>query len=258
MYEYQRKMNPKRERAILEDKISFHNNYKAFIRRNATTLSEIKRDPQAAAKLLNNPSGKIVLKLSTGQVGNEVKIIDSTRLASSILIKKMQKHGFDLAEDFIIQHPRMDSLSPSGVNSIRIISQLDNNNQVDFLGARIRITVDSAVDNLAAGNLAAPINIETGVVSGPGIYSDITKDDEFRHPVTNTEIPGFKIPFWEEVIKLSREAALAFPENRSVGWDIAITSDGPELIEGNHNWCKLLWQLPVKQGLKPLLEKYIN
>jgi hypothetical protein len=52
-----------------------------------------------------------------------------------------------------------------------------------------------------------------------------------------------------------RKAAVLFPENRSIGWDIAITKDGPELIEGNHNWCKLLWQLPVKQGLKKDLEK---
>ena len=52
------------------------------------------------------------------------------------------------------------------------------------------------------------------------------------------------------------KAASEMPENSSVGWDIAITENGPELIEGNHNWCKLLWQLPVKKGLKHVLDKY--
>ena len=35
-------------------------------------------------------------------------------------------------------------------------------------------------------------------------------------------------------------------------------NEGPELIEGNHDWCKLLWQLPVNKGLKHVLEKYKN
>ena len=147
-------------------------------------------------------------------------------------------------------------LSPSGLNTVRIFTQLTSEG-VDFLGARLRISVNSPVDNMAAGNLAAPVDLETGTVSGPGVYSDITKSDCNIHPITKKQITGFKIPFWNAVIETSVGAALLCPENRSVGWDIAITESGPELIEGNHNWCKLLWQLPVKQGLKMELGKYL-
>ena len=54
-----------------------------------------------------------------------------------------------------------------------------------------------------------------------------------------------------------KEAALLNKENRSSGWDVAITNKKPELMEGDHNWCKLLWQLPVKIGLRNKLEAYI-
>ena len=54
-----------------------------------------------------------------------------------------------------------------------------------------------------------------------------------------------------------KKVALLHPQNRSIGWDVAITNDGPELLEGNHNWRKLLWQLPVKKGLKQKLKKYL-
>ena len=43
-----------------------------------------------------------------------------------------------------------------------------------------------------------------------------------------------------------------------LGWDVSITNDGPELLERNHDWCKLLWQLPVKKGLKQELIPYLK
>ena len=59
-----------------------------------------------------------------------------------------------------------------------------------------------------------------------------------------------------EIIEITKKIALHRPENRGVGWDVALTENGPDIIEGNHNWCKILWQIPVDQGLKSVLEKY--
>ena len=58
------------------------------------------------------------------------------------------------------------------------------------------------MDNLAAGNIAAPIDDETGIISGSGVYSDITKAPESIHPVTGEKITGFQIPFLKETIEL--------------------------------------------------------
>jgi hypothetical protein len=57
---------------------------------------------------------------------------------------------------------------------------------------------------------------------------------------------------------LAKEAALFDKSNRSIGWDIVVTETGPGLIEGNHDWCKLVWQLPVLKGLKPVLERHLE
>jgi hypothetical protein len=255
LYEYQLKMNPRNAREILEDKIRFLHHFSPFINRYYSDIHSLKLDQDFMHKLFINPSGRLVLKGSHGQVGAEVEVISCNEFKPSSLIDYMEKKGYDLVEEYVVQHSSIMELSASGLNTVRIFTQIFEG-EVHFLGARFRISVNSPVDNMGAGNLAAPVDMETGVVSGPGVYSDITKSDDEYHPVTGQRITGFALPFWEEVIDLSRRAALHTPENRSVGWDIAITENGPELIEGNHNWCKLLWQLPVKEGMKSELERY--
>ncbi len=256
MYEYQLKMNPKGARDILSDKIKFHKHYQTFIKRKHLDLQNININPDILNQFLSAKSGKIVLKGSKGQIGAEVKIINCAEHTAESLLQFMHINKLDLIEDYIVQHPDLMELSPSGLNTVRIFTQL-NKEKVDVLGVRLRISVNSQVDNMAAGNLAAPVDPESGIVNGPGVYSDITKSDQTVHPVSRMPIKGFKIPFWKETLQMAVDAALFDTSNRSIGWDIAITPEGPELIEGNHNWCKLLWQLPVKKGLKHELIKYL-
>ncbi len=256
MYEYQLRMNPFGAREVLIDKRLFIKHFSSYIKRKSASIEDVKTNPELAEIILGNTSGRIVLKFSRGQAGAEVEMISSEGLSCQKLIEKMESKGFDLVEEYAIQHPALMELSPSGLNTVRIITQL-NQGKVVFLGARLRISVNSVVDNMAAGNIAAPVDLVTGKVIGPGVYSDITKNDETVHPVTGVKIIGFQIPFWKEVCQMAENAALFDTRNRSVGWDIAITLNGPELIEGNHNWCKLLWQLPVKKGLKHELEDFI-
>lgn len=256
MYEFQQVMNPVGAREVLADKIKFLNKYADLISRDFCSLSDLKKDAGLTVKLLSDSSGLVVLKNSRGQVGAEVEVARCDLFSPESLIRHMEKNGYDLAEQYVIQHPALMSLSASGLNTVRVFTQIADNGVV-LLGARLRISVNSPVDNMAAGNLAAPVDISTGVVNGPGVYSDITRKEEHYHPVTGLPIVGFAIPFWPSILKLIDVAALRMPENRSVGWDIAITENGPELIEGNHNWCKLLWQLPVGKGLKSEIDKYL-
>ena len=255
MYEYQLRMNPMKDRDILDDKRLFHKMYGEFFVHAVAETGELK-NRESAEELLALPSGKLVFKAADGKCGAQVEIRKSSEFTPETIVPFMEANGYGLAEEFILQHPEINRLSPSAVNTVRIFTQLNSDNEVEILGCRLRISVNSPVDNMAAGNLAAPVDELTGVVTGPGVYSDITKDDCSVHPVTGVEIPGFQIPFWDETMEMVKRAALKHPQNRSIGWDVVITGQGPGLIEGNHDWCKLLWQLPVKKGLKPMLEQF--
>jgi hypothetical protein len=256
-YEYDLIMNPKEKRHLLENKIDFYEAYKPFVMHATCTIKDIQNKSPKIQKVLQNPTGKIVIKDSLGQCGWNVEILNSKDFPEESLVKYMKSRGYNLAEEFIIQHPSLAQLSDTGVNTVRILTQLNKNNEVDILGARLRVSVNNYVDNLASGNLAASVDILTGIVDGPGIFSDITKSNVTVHPVSGSCITGFQIPLWNDCVKLVKKAALYRPENRSIGWDVVITEKGPELLEGNHNWCKILWQLPVNKGMKDILDHYL-
>ncbi|WP_138429462.1 sugar-transfer associated ATP-grasp domain-containing protein [Fodinibius saliphilus] len=256
MYEYQLKMNPRNRRHILEDKTLFYKNYGDFLIHTVADREDLKNSPAVAETILTNKSGRLVFKPKEGKCGLDIEIRRCEEFNREGLIKYMEINDYALVEEFLVQHPELKRLSPSGVNTVRIFTQLNDRDEVIILGCRLRISVNSPVDNMAAGNLAAPIDEDTGRLSGPGVYSDITKDERMYHPVTSVKIPGFQVPFWEETMQMVKHAALHHKENRSIGWDVVITKEGPGLIEGNHDWCKLLWQLPAKEGLKSALKQY--
>lgn len=256
-YEFDLKTNPLTTRAVLEDKIKFYETYTSFIKHSYCTIDDLTHDKENAQDVLNNKSGKIVIKDSLGQCGWNVEVVNSLDYTSSgDLVEYMKKKGFNLAEEFIQQHEEINRLSSSGLNTVRMITMINNEGGVDILGARMRISVNSPVDNLASGNIACPIDLDTGKIIGQGVYSDITKDPVKVHPITGVNLIGFKIPMWDEIMEATRNIALHKPENRGVGWDVAVTEKGPDFIEGNHNWCKILWQIPVNEGLRHILEKY--
>ena len=46
---------------------------------------------------------------------------------------------------------------------------------------------------------------------------------------------GYQLPNWQIAIDTVKIAAEKLSQCRFIGWDVAFTADGVELIEGNHN-----------------------
>lgn len=256
MYEFQRIMNPVSSRNILDDKRLFFQRYRNFFVHQVYSDREFYEEPQIFEKLKKAESGKIVIKASDGKCGAQVKILNTEGLTREKVISQLKEEKYDMVEEFIIQHSELTRLAPKAVNTVRIFTQLNDRDEVEILGCRQRLSIYSNVDNLAAGNIAAPIDEDTGKIMGPGIYGDISKEAETVHPVSGVEIVGFQVPFWKECLALAKKAALFDKTNRSIGWDIVVTEVGPGLIEGNHDWCKLVWQLPVDTGMKSTLQAH--
>jgi len=159
----------------------------------------------------------------------------------------------------VIQHPKMASLCPTSVNTCRIATLLGDKQQ-GIVYAFLRIGNGKVMDNVDCGGMAARIDLATGTLQTVG--ADKQGNTYLKHPMTNTSIVGFKIPFWEEAKAMCLKAAQKIPQLRFVAWDVAITEDGPTFIEGNsfpsHAVPQFAAHYPDGIGILPEFEKFID
>jgi hypothetical protein len=104
-------------------------------------------------------------------------------------------------------------------------------------------TAGAAADNFAAGGIACPVDLATGCL-GAAVRKKLrlAHFDIHQHPDTGAQIAGRTLPCWREAVDLALVAHTQFSEFPSIGWDIAITTNGPVLVEGNYNWDVVLTQ----------------
>lgn len=115
------------------------------------------------------------------------------------------------------------------------------------------------VDNFCAGGIAAGIDLKTGKINTTAI--DKKKHRYKEHPVSKVKLVGFKIPYWKESIDLVKKCYNLIPTVRYIGFDVAITKDGPIIVEGNASLPDYMIMQSVseeKRGLKPELDKILE
>jgi hypothetical protein len=180
---------------------------------------------------------------------------DGTVLSAPSLIARLEEisrsHPIVLQQR-LTNHAAVLPLAHRALCTARIVTYRRANGAIAFLCAFLRMpTSDVAADNYAMGGLASQIDEATGRL-GPGSLKAIEHSETYHdtHPVSGARIDGLLLPDWQEALALCFRAHRLFGDHFSVGWDVALTSDGPVLIEGNYNWDVVLAQQP--HG-KPLL-----
>lgn len=163
-----------------------------------------------------------------------------------------------LVEEFLAQHPVMASLNPSSVNTLRIITFRDDRDRVHTLARTLKMGNGGDVDNFSDGGMYTMLDAD-GVAHHPAFDGDGRVFSV--HPLSGTSIVGFAVPLWDAVNALVERLAREVPEIPYVGWDIAITPDGPAVIEGNYNTG--VFQLKpsvtgVREGLLPVYQRAIG
>ena len=142
-------------------------------------------------------------------------------------------------ESVVHQTKQFASFNGSSVNTVRFMTTLWPDGSARIIATFIKIgRAGRCVDNAGGGgNVDVCVDTESGEIKYAIQYDGWRniKDIE-KHPDSGAQLNGVIVENWEaiktEVVKFQQ----AFPYCKAAGWDIAITDDGPVVIEVNDFW----------------------
>lgn len=146
-------------------------------------------------------------------------------------------------QEHLSQNSFLSRINPYNVNTIRIVTFIGFDNDIQIHHSALRLgRKGGIVDNWSRGGFSVFIDAASGQL-GRGFSKPRYGGDWVGvHPDTGAQFEGQIIPGWERVLDVCRRAAASLSDVRTVGWDVALTDDGPVIIEGNP-----VWGLPVVQ-----------
>ena len=152
-----------------------------------------------------------------------------------------------LVEELISQHEAITEMYADAVNTIRYITLNGKP-----LGAVFRMGVNgSAVDNASSGGIYAEVDLNTGILITPAFRYNGEKF--LVHPDSGNVILGYQIPKWDECRKIVEQASHQIEGIPLIGWDIAVTPDGPVFVEVNEAPDLFILQQPRQRGVRKRL-----
>ena len=189
---------------------------------------------------------KVVFKLIDGECADGVYLVDISkeqvkcngRIYNWMEFCNIFGESRVIVQEIVQQHSSISKLNPYCVNTMRIVTIRDKNNNIKLFAAFLRLGTsnNSFVDNRAKGGMAVGINLNNGILMKYGFVHDSFGIKMTSHPLTDIVFENFQIPFWKETVDLVCKAHMQFYEIKSIGWDVVVTEKGPILLEGNDDW----------------------
>lgn len=239
---------------VLQNKPEFNKFFAKLIKRKWLYSNEM--DIEQFSKLCGKVS-EIIIKPINESEGRGIRRIDIPKDKASIskLFGMLKKEQLIIEE--CLQSHSETSFGVRSLNTIRVHSIIDAAGNVHLVKSLLRVGVgDAIVDNYCAGGCIYEVDNLTGTICSAS-YSKKYEVSEY-HPGTQIRMIGRKIPYWEELKKLVAAAHKDLPQIKFIGWDVAITENGLELIEGNHHPDYDLLEFVGQRFWWSEFKKYLN
>jgi hypothetical protein len=132
-------------------------------------------------------------------------------------------------------HPVIRAVNASALNTTRIVTILDKGKPRYLTGFQAFATGTARTDSWDKGSIYVGIDTQNGCLKEYGFHnlSDRVNSISTRHPDSGVEFKGYRIPHLKEAVDLCVKAHRLFYNNFIIGWDVAITENGPLIVEAN-------------------------
>lgn len=207
---------------------------------NPMSMDDLAQKTDYFVKDLDGECASFVKHIANYQEFNDVR--SKLSKGSYILQKRMY------------QCDEMNVLNPKAINTMRVIT-INKDGKPFVFSALLRVGTEQTgnVDNWAVGGLSIGIEAN-GFLKEYGYYKPSYGLKADTHPDTGVVFREFQIPMFQEALDKACEAHKHFYGVHSIGWDVALSTDGPMFIEGNDNW-----EISMMQACdRPLKEAWLK
>ncbi len=213
---------------MLDNKYKCYEKFKAYYKREVIEVLTPADFEDYKKLFLRNK--RIVIKPIRAYGGRGVKVIETDEQASLVdVFNELLESQGGIVEEPIIQSEKMGCFHPESVNTVRATTYTKNKaTKIMLISIRMG-TGNSVVDN---GCLSAGVDIDTGLITSRGRLAH-RNGLYLYHPDTHVQILGNKVPEFDKLKEFVLELAKIIPEQRIVGWDLALTDEGWILVEAN-------------------------
>jgi len=228
-YEIYKKYNDRSDLPLFHDKWRVYQLYQEYYKRDICPV--IYSNDQKEFLKFTERHPRFITKPLNKSCGYGVRIMDVSGQSPEEQFVSLLKSGKYLCEELVVQHSITEQLNPTSLNTVRIVTILENDH-VRLFYPFLRIgRYGSIVDNGSTGGILVPIDPETGRLHNIG------RDELGRyyqeHPDSHLSFGNTILPMWQDAVHLAEILALIRPQNRCIGWDLAVTSNGWIMIEAN-------------------------
>lgn len=221
---------------------------------------------QQFTTFLSSIADDIVLKPISGAQGNKIFIVsrcgdeiysNNNKCTPAEIWKDICtdiKRGF-LIEERVLNRKQLADIFPTSLNTYRVVTIKTNDGKWHSPMTSLKVgTGNNVIDNIAAGGIFI-MSDDDGLSTHA---FDHANKPVTHHPDTGVNLTGIKLDGFHEATELGLQASRKFGFMGTFGWDIAITTKGPQIIEGNLCWgtsypgvLKGMISEEIARGLKP-------
>ena len=202
-----------------------------------------------------------VIKMTEGSHGDSVWVIKNIKYqdgdailsrfdGQEVLLSSMLGGDALIFESVVYQTKQFSAFNDSSVNTVRFMTTLWPDGSAKVIATWFKVgRAGRCVDNAGSGgNVDAAVDVETGRIYNVVEFNGWRKTKEIEcHPDSGTRIDGVIIENWQAIKDEVQRFQQCFPYCKAAGWDIAITDDGPVVVEVNDFWDRT-GQYFIKKG----------
>lgn len=186
-------------------------------------------------KPIDGSEGRGAISIVARDGADKVVLGDGRKVFAAQLAQEIADtypHGY-MFQDKLRQHPDLAALAGPVICSLRVFSVWVGG-RFTPLYSNMRLPAPGAMTDITQTSSAA-IDLKDGRIRRTQDSRRLGGHSLDHSQVTGAALIGAQLPDWAQVMALSQAAHALFPAQGVLGIDIALTEDGPTIVELNSN-----------------------